>query len=84
MHGSEDDHIEESAVDEIEPTAVGKKLNEQTTRKLITMILATVVILPWLSVEGVLNVSVDDLVRILYTCLVYLLHFLLTAFSLFF
>ena len=33
---------------EIEPTKVGKKLNEMTTRKLIIMILTTIIILPLL------------------------------------
>jgi len=60
MHGAQEEVEEDTNEDDIEPTTVGKKLNEQTTRKLIVMILATVVILPWLSADGVLGFAVDD------------------------
>jgi len=47
MHGG-DEELEKDDNIEIEPTKVGKKLNEMTTRKLIVMILTTIIVLPLL------------------------------------
>ena len=58
MHGAEEE-VETIKDSDIEPTKVGKKLNEMTTRKLILMILSTVMLLPYLEVTGWVN-SVDD------------------------
>ena len=50
--GSKGDDIEVNTSEAtLEPTKVGKKLNEMTTRKLILMILGTVIVLPWLTPE---------------------------------
>jgi len=47
MHAGDEEEVVNDKV-EIEPTKVGKKLNEMTTRKLILMILTTIIVLPLL------------------------------------
>ena len=64
MHGGTEDVEEEFQAEatkesDIEPTKVGKKLNEMTTRKLIIMILGTVMVLPYLDISGWAT-EVDD------------------------
>lgn len=65
MHGGNEDADEEFEAEQkakdndIEPTKVGKRLNEMTTRKLIIMILSTVMLLPYLDVSG-WQTEVDD------------------------
>ncbi|GMH87188.1 hypothetical protein TrVE_jg6898 [Triparma verrucosa] len=65
MHGGNEDENEQFEAEQkakdndIEPTKVGKRLNEMTTRKLIIMILSTVMLLPYLDVSG-WQTEVDD------------------------
>ena len=64
MHGGTEDVEEEFQAEptkesDIEPTKVRKKLNEMTTRKLIIMILGTVMVLPYLDISGWAT-EVDD------------------------
>ncbi|GMI46928.1 hypothetical protein TrCOL_g9065 [Triparma columacea] len=58
MHGAQEE-VDEFEENEIEPTKVGAKLNEWTTRKLIVMILTSVMVLPYLEVSG-WEETVDD------------------------